>query len=312
MKTLLWAILFSTNAAMASTGLSMLYPDYSGYNPMFYPNYSYNDCIACNYYSQSSMPMNNYNAFNSGYNSPWWNQYGSMSYPNYSYPAAWSNSGVNSSMYSGHGHGFAGKPNVYVTAPDKTELHVTVSGVEEGNLLLTVPAYGEDGWHATVNKNKFVVESTNHDYLFYDVRFDENTFSDEKGFCGNRKVVIEGMMSTLQALTFKSEEIKDFYEYWSIKLPRSNSYCVFPQLNEENDKAYKLSVSEKSKKDITVTRVTFLVNFEEKLKDKLPAKFRHPPTDVKKLQERVKSITSVKPHPIHVREWGVAFLSGDK
>jgi hypothetical protein len=279
----------------------------------YFPNYSYSDCIACNQNNfQTYYPMNsnnNFSAFNGTYNYPWWGQYGALSYPNYYYPSAWSNNGVNTNYYSGHGGGFAGKPNVYISAPDGVNLLVTVLASKESNLLLTVPAY-EGGWKAVVIGDKFIIEDISHDYLFYDIRFDEQSFSAETGFCGNRKTVIEEMMTSLQSLAFKPQEIKDFYDYWSIKLPRSEKYCVFPQFNEENDKAYKLQVSSSDNAQISITRVTFMVTVGDAINEKSKQKFYHRPKNQSAYLKRIKSLGAQPKEKIWVREWAVAFTAG--
>jgi len=279
----------------------------------YFPNYSYSDCIACNQNNfQSTYPMNSYNnlsAFNGTYNYPWWGQYGAFSYPNYYYPSAWSNHGVNTTYYPGHGGGFAGKPNVYISAPDGVSLLVKVSASEESNLLLTVPAY-EGGWKAAVMGDKFIIDDVSHDYLFYDIRFDEQLFSAETGFCGNRKTVLEEMMTSLQSLAFKPQEIKDFYDYWSIKLPRSENYCVFPQFNEENDRAYKLQVSSSDNAKISITRVTFMVTVAEAIRDNSKQKFHRRPKDHTTYQKKIKSLSAQVKEKIWVREWAVAFTAG--
>lgn len=279
----------------------------------YFPNYSYSDCIACNQNNfQKFNPINsnnNFSAFNGTYNYPWWGQYGALSYPNYYYPSAWSDNGVNTSHYPGHGGGFAGKPNIYVSAPDGVSLLVTVSTSEDSNLLLTVPAY-EGGWKAAIKGNKFIIEDVFHDYLFYDIRFDEQLFSAETGFCGNRKMVIEEMMTSLQSLAFKPHEIKDFYDYWSIKLPRSENYCVFPQLNEENDKAYKLQISSSDNAKISITRVTFMVTTGEAIRGKSKQKFYRRPKNHTAYLEKIKSLSSQAKEKIWVREWAVAFTAG--
>jgi hypothetical protein len=304
MKRLSIFLLFASLNSFASSGINT--------NAVYYPGYRYNDCVSCSLYQNPVYyPYQNYqrDAFFRTYQSPWWGQYGAMSYPNFYYPAAWSNNGVNQRYYAGHGGGFAGKPNVYVTAPDKTELHLKVNVKDESNLLLTIPAHQEQGWKAKVVKNKFEVEDVKHEYLFYDVRFDHEVFSDQSGFCGDRKFIIEEMLSSLQSLDFKENELKDFYEYWSIKLPKSSRYCVYPQLNEDHNDAYQLQVLNLDKNNFSMTRVTFMVVVDEALK-KSSKKFQSPPKDTSVYKERMKTIKAEIKNKIWIREWGVAFTQG--
>ena len=98
-------------------------------------------------------------------------------------------------------------------------------------------------------------------------------------------------------------------EFWSVKLPASDSYCVFPQDEAQLDKIAALEISPRP---VAVRRLLFLVQVKEGLStdDKPSAakpKFSKPPTMAWNPQP-LRTIAS-EPKGIVVHEWGVGFLA---
>ena len=51
----------------------------------------------------------------------------------------------------------------------------------------------------------------------------------------HKKHVIGKMAMTLKQASFTGREIADFIEYWSVKLPGSKSFCIYPQDERQHE-----------------------------------------------------------------------------
>lgn len=244
-------------------------------------------------------------------NYPWWGGYGAMAYSNFSYPGAWAynGGGMNGGYYPHSGGGFMGKPNLYVTGKNGTDIKIKVKMAPDSNWLVAVPAHGTRGWHGTLMDNgKIKVgEKETHDFLFYDFRCDENKLQDTAGFCTGRDNIIEKLASLLKQKGFKQNEIRDFETYWSIKLPSSERYCVYPQDSEDLNKIVELEVEPKPSK---VIRVAFMIIPDEARKIGSNSKFLKLPqkdwsvTESKNDSDRTPASTD----GLEIHEWSVGFI----
>ena len=248
-----------------------------------------------------------------GMSQPYWWGAGPMMYNNFYQPGPWSMGpspgmmpGVNGMMYPGSGNVGIAKPNIYVHGPQGTEVTFKLKFVEEGsNWLASVPAHGTDGWKGTIaEKDKFQTADGLYRYLYSDYRVYGKNFQDQHGFCTSKNDVIGKMARQLKEASFTGREIADFIEYWSVKLPKSNSYCVYPQ--DEHQLAT-VATFEVTPKPAAVRRVLFMLQTEEGLGKASPmGKFAARPASPwhpEPLRVPANDQTAVTVH-----EWGVGFL----
>ena len=243
---------------------------------------------------------------------PWWAGYGAMSYSNFYAPSAWSGGGFNPAMYpmsSGaaiHGGGVGiGKPNIYVTAPSGFEGSINVDMAKSSTWWMAVPSHGDPGWRFKIGPDGAIVsQNARYDYLFFDYRAEQSELQDKKGFCAEPQKIVPLMAEALSKLRFNEREIKDFNDHWSIKLPSSSYYCVYPQLKSDLDRVSKIRATPAP---TSVTRVVFVVVTKERLTGK-KGKFTREPTMKWTPPSTVQRATASM--GFEIREWGVGFLQG--
>ncbi len=241
---------------------------------------------------------------------PWWYGYGSMSYSNFSYPAAWSGNGImaQSYPYPSAGGCFAGKPNVYIEAPKGTEVEIQLDLQDEGEILSSIPSLRKEGWNMKVTEKGLSSKNGgNYPYIFYDYRLNEESLQDKSGFCTEKALVIPKLADILKQKGFKENEVKDFIEYWSVKMPESDKLCVYPQENAELEKVAKYVVVPNT---VRIKRIVFLIIPKNGFKTTAASKFSKAPTEKWQPEEVRRPAAANESAPIEIREWGVAFLSG--
>lgn len=241
---------------------------------------------------------------------PWWGYYGSFSYPNYYYPGPWAGWGINGGYYpGGEGGGTVGlaKPNLYISGPPGTKVNVKLNLPSDTTWLVSVPPH-RDGWSFTLEKGGLIKgTSASYRYAYYDLRVKEEKLQDLAGKCFEKsEEVLAWMKKYLKNSSFHTNEINDFEEHWSQKIPPSKKYCVFPQENEQLDSVAPLQIEPAPS---AIKRIVFVVSVGEAMEKKLARRFTKPPKEEWKSSQRAPS--SKESDGISVREWGVGFLMTD-
>ena len=260
-------------------------------------------CLHCNQGWQGNLSLNvGFNPFMFPMpmqQQPWWGIQGGMYYPNMYYPGAWQNHGINQSHYSGGGEVSLLKPNIYVKSKKELELEIKFTD-KEIELLATTPFLDQDNsLKAKVKDDLFVVDGIEYDYLFYDGRSYLKNFQFQAGVCTKRESLIEMMEEDLKALGHSKKSLNDFKTHWDVKIPRYDYYCLYPQYNQELDKAFPVKLSQ----DASFSRSLYIVVPYETLE--LKNKDVFPPLPTKDFQKIRPSLVA---SDLELREWGVAFL----
>ncbi len=277
-----------------------VYPPYMGNNNwQFTPSpYMPVDCVQCRMqgqYSNYGMQYSQYPNMN----------YGMNNYSNYNYPGAWGAGGINGAAYPGGGHGWAGKPNIYFSGKSGTHVKVKVNFSPGSNVLAAAPLLGQSGWDFKIGENNSIsANGINYNYLFYDFRTALDSFQFTKGFCTSHAEVIPQMAAILKDLNFKEKEIADFTEYWTVKLPASEEYCVYPQIENEIRDSVALEITPKPSK---YTRVLLFVLPKEIMGYSKFQKYTQRPTSAW-TPPVIRTIASES--NLEFREWGVGLLTG--
>ncbi len=234
---------------------------------------------------------------------PWYSPFGGMSYSNFYYPSPWAGGGMDMSFFPGGGHGGMGKPNLYISGPAGTLIHVQVQLPKESTLLAAVPIHGANGWTGMLEGNGSISsQGVSYPYFFYDLRMNEDSLQAERGFCVGQDSLISKLTEVLEQKGFKPNEVKDFREYWSVKMPLSQKYCVFPQENLEMDTIAKLQITPAPAR---VTRVGFMIVIAEGLVQSTRKFTREPSQPWKETKDL---LASENTQGIQIREWGVGFV----
>jgi hypothetical protein len=262
------------------------------------------------YYSMPTF----WGGMNYGY--PWYGPYGSMAYSNFYYPGVWGYNGINQSYYpgpspqGGGGGCYAAKPNLYVTGTKGSEFKIEIDlKNQDSNWLAAVPSFVNKTWTGKIADNgKMKSGDANYNYFFYDFRTAENDLQDKKGFCTTRDKLIPRMATVLKNEGFKENEIGDFVQHWSMKIPQMQKFCVYPQTDTELSKVAEVKITPAPK---FYKRVLFTVVPEEYF-DKLGAKFSYAPTQEYDMTKSRVDRMPASVNGVEVREWGVGFLASKK
>ncbi len=282
----------------------------------FMPRTNWNtNCPYCGMYNNARYYPTYGTTFPSFYPSyyPWWAGYGSLSYPNFYAPSPWSGSGCTPNYFPGRGNAFAGKPNIYISAPKGTKVSVKLKLADDSNLLAALPKHGEKGWTATMGTNDTLTvdengTQANYPYFFYDFRLNEKKLQDSAGVCFPKEELMPNLTKMLKDKGFKPQEIQDFFVHWSVKMPRSNSYCVFPQEEEILNEVAALEITPKP---TSIKRLVFMIAVEEGLVKNDDIKFTTPPSQKYRSFASTENPAKAK-SGIQVREWGVGFIASPK
>ena len=257
-------------------------------------------CIHCNSF-QPQVPS--FNLINS--NSPWYHNYAQMRWPNYNRPFIGSQHYADHHFYPGSGNVAVGKPNVYVHGTLLGRQRLQIKMKNDSNLLAASPVHGDEGWIFQKNKKELIINDAKYSYLYYDFKAPEKYLQNKEGFCGNKRVLYERMVSILDEMGFKKKEVKDFEDYWSVKFP-GGDFCVYPQTHAE---LQKLAEWNGSFMPSGFKRVVFVS--VPKLEKVISKHFTNEP---EKDWNPVKGIYRVpaSKNDIAIHEWGVAFLTDKK
>lgn len=226
----------------------------------------------------------------------------------YSAPVSYPSPGIIPGYFPGGGGFFAAKPNLYLLGAVGTDVSVKVKFVEEGaNWLAAVPVHGEQGWRVTLaERNKLRSGDVTYGYLYSDYRAYGRVLQDQEGFCAPKEDIISKIALEMKRAGFSGRELADFMEYWSVKFPQSESYCVYPQDDRQLEKIASLEINPKP---VAMRRVIFLVQVQEGLR-KNGGKFtKAPKRPWNPVPLRVPAAES---REIVAREWGVGFLAAKR
>ena len=229
--------------------------------------------------------------------------YGNMAYTNYGFPGPMRGAYVNGGMFPGGGNIGMDKPVLYFDGKDGTDLSVRVNLADGGNWLVAVPSHGEQAWHGKLQSNHFVsADGGEFNDLYYDYRTDSAVLQDSTGFCTKRGDLMPKLKTALRQSGFKPEEIRDFEQYWTPKIPKSDRYCIYPQTSKELQKVARLEIEPKP---TSLTQLVFTIQVKEALTGG-PEKFAKPPTQTWKpeIATRIPAADGA----VRAREWGVGFV----
>jgi hypothetical protein len=261
---------------------------------------------------------------------PWFAPYGDRVYGNFGYPGVMLpamgpyNSGMmpysyNAAMtgyspgiyggaYPGGGQAMMMKPNIYLSGKPGTQVKVKLNFPSSSYWLIAVPFHGKNGWDVKLaQEDRVQSEGAEYRFLYYDYRSDLGPMQNQAGFCTNREQLIPRLLTILKEAKFQEAAIQDFQSHWSVKIPPSKRYCVFPQDQSQIEKLAPLEVIPRPK---TVTRLLFVVVMDAG--KKLAEKFSQDPPQAWKFAPQEASsqpANSVLTDDFQVREWGVAFLA---
>lgn len=255
--------------------------------------------------------------------------YGGYGCPTGYYSCPWGGAGCYGGYYPGAGGAVAGKPNVYFSGPAGMKLSVRLLHPDDSNVLAAVPIHGSGGWSGTLGADGSLNSGkAKYPYFYYDLRFNPDRIQSQKGYCVEKTALLPSLLSYLRQAGFKANEVADFQEYWSARMPPAKHYCVYPQEHPDIVGAADLEIDPKPDQ---VTRVWFFITAKEEDAQKTAAmmkKFsgtkyasaaekwlKKPPTEIAMTPRRgtpgrglASQASTSTPTRFEVREWGVGFL----
>ncbi len=265
------------------------------------------DCIVCQQSYQNTINPIWFNQFPTAiFNpqpQPWWATQGNFFYPNFNYPGVWNNNQIDVNYYPGQGQVHAMKPNVYVESIHNEKKFTFSFTAPDPSFISTTPMLdNKNSWKGKIiNKDRFEVEDTIYDYLFYDIRLPKEKMQFERGTCATRENTIVWMLEDLLKMSYPAIALQDFEEHWRVKIPNYPYFCIYPQYNNELDPTLPVVISVDQ---VRFTRSLYVLVPHQKAPDlddpqivplpaNDPAEFR--PSGLIKYETMFK-------------EWGVAFL----
>ncbi|MBQ3664621.1 MAG: hypothetical protein II919_00765 [Lachnospiraceae bacterium] len=140
------------------------------------------------------------------------------------------------------------KPNIYIYANAPKE--VTVTFLRPDLLTKTIPDYRGlwhvnvlgDGCLENVHDNQYE-DHQNYGYLFYESQTQTYFFQKEEAWLIHADTRKEQYEEILSEYGFNEQEIADFVEFWTEKLPQGTDYVMYPQETEIVDRAMPLTIT---------------------------------------------------------------------
>ncbi len=118
------------------------------------------------------------------------------------------------------------KPNIYLYPSQASKVDVYIA--PNGKILTSIPDYNT-GWHVIAQPDGSIPNTDG--FLFYEA--DVIIEIPEQGWSVSRSDLRSFFEDKLQAYGFNDKEIREFVEYWTVKLPSSQYYTIYPLLNDD-------------------------------------------------------------------------------
>lgn len=127
-------------------------------------------------------------------------------------------------------------PNIYLYPTETCNVKVTVE--PNGQMVASSPFYN-DGWKVRAYPDGSIPNTPG--YLFYEavVKVEKPA----EGWCISSTEVGPFFKNILKAYGLNHVEIKDFLDYWQIRLNRSPYYAVYPVVKETLDEICPLKIT---------------------------------------------------------------------
>ncbi|ETP73306.1 hypothetical protein UYO_0772 [Lachnospiraceae bacterium JC7] len=134
------------------------------------------------------------------------------------------------------------KPNIYIYPESEQDVTVTF-GMPQW-LTKSIPDYSES-WKVSVAPDGTITtpDGSTFGYLFYESETQPYYFDKDEGWMIPADTRAERFREILTAYGFNENEIRDFLEFWTIKLPDRTDVMMYPQLTETVDNAMPVSIS---------------------------------------------------------------------
>jgi hypothetical protein len=135
----------------------------------------------------------------------------------------------------------AEKPNLYIYPTKKTELSVSVSFPQGGEVIKSEPLYNKT-WNVSVEPNGKINEK--FDFLFYE-SVQPDKWQYETGWSIKRQELKDFFEKNMDEYGFSEKEIKDFTDYWVPLLNNFDYYIIYPQEKNVIDELIQIKFSQK-------------------------------------------------------------------
>lgn len=134
------------------------------------------------------------------------------------------------------------KPNIYIYNMERTDVKVTFD--QPWLLTTTIPEY-MDSWEVVTGKEGQLADADGNEYgfLFYESETIKSLFQTEEGYripADRREETYRGILTEMG---FNEQEIKDFVEFWSERIPEGVDYIMYPQGTDRVDLAMPITIS---------------------------------------------------------------------
>jgi len=143
------------------------------------------------------------------------------------------------------------KPNIYIYPKIKTQLQVSLSFPQGGNVIKSIPDYGT-GWNVTVEPSGLIDNA--YGYLFYESK-QPNVWQKQEGWILHKSELKAFFNRNMTEYGFKGQEITDFVDYW-IPLLSDEYYSIYPQEQTIINSVITLNISQKPE---NILRLYYLI-----------------------------------------------------
>jgi hypothetical protein len=187
---------------------------------------------------------------------------------------------------------------------ENSVIHMKLTLSPDAAWLIAVPMYEKSGWTGVLtNRNTVLSGRKEYPFFYYDYRMSDHALQDEEGFCCDQKELVPRIAQSLERAGFIEKEVKDFYLYWSKKIPSSVRYCVYPQGNVILKQIANLEVQPQAR---SIHRIIFVITTSETRTGS--KNFSKQPVRPWIPEPQPKLESSLAQEGVDIREWGIAFL----
>jgi hypothetical protein len=131
------------------------------------------------------------------------------------------------------------KPNIYLYPNTPCSLSVSLEFPQGGSVLESLPTYA-NGWNIFVEPSGRI--NGQYDYLFYESK-NPDLFQYRTGWIVAQDTLTSFFTHTLLTAGFQENEKNDFIEYWIPRLTDFPYYIIYPQQQNDIEKAIRLHIS---------------------------------------------------------------------
>ena len=131
------------------------------------------------------------------------------------------------------------KPNIYLYPEENINICIDLDFPQGGKVLKSIPDYNNE-WCVNIDTSGKIDNVYN--YLFYE-SIQPDVWQYEQGWCVKKESLKDFFQNNMEDYNFTPAEIKDFVDYWILRLTNYKYYNIYPQHINLIEKVIKINFS---------------------------------------------------------------------